>query len=77
MKVAPMPRRMTSRIQDRKREIYNLLLEKGELPTSEIARITGLTHSQAFYALRLLSRDGKVEEIRRGKVAYWRAIKEG
>ena len=70
-----MPRRMTSRIQDRKMEIYNLLLERGELPTSEIAREMGLTHSQIFYALRLLLREGKVKEIRRGKVAYWRALK--
>ncbi|MCD6369585.1 MAG: DNA-binding protein [Thermoproteales archaeon] len=70
-----MPRRTTFRVQERKKEVYGLLLEKGELPTSEIARITGLTHSQAFYILRLLSKEGRVEELRRGKVAYWRAMK--
>lgn len=67
-----MPRRMTARIIERKKDIYELLRERGELPTSEIVKETGLTHSQAFYILRLLLRDGKVEEIKRGKVAYWR-----
>jgi len=69
-----MPRRPTSRVQERKNLIYSLLLERGELPTSEIARVVGLTHSQVFYILKLLSKEGRVKEIRRGKVAYWRVI---
>ncbi|RLF17611.1 MAG: DNA-binding protein [Thermoprotei archaeon] len=66
-----MPRRMTDRIIERKEQIYNLLKEKGEMSTSEIVRETGLTHSQTFYVLRLLMKEGRVKEIKRGKVAYW------
>ncbi len=66
-----VPRRMTDRIIERKEQIYNLLKEKGEMSTSEIVRETGLTHSQTFYVLRLLMKEGRVKEIKRGKVAYW------
>ncbi len=67
-----MPRRQTSKVIERKRIILELLFKEGELPTNEIVRRTGLTHSQVFYALKLLQRDGLVKEIKRGKVAYWR-----
>ncbi|MCD6095757.1 MAG: DNA-binding protein [Thermoprotei archaeon] len=66
-----MPRRMTDRIIERKEQVYNLLKSKGEMSTSEIVRETGLTHSQTFYVLRLLMKEGRVKEIKRGKVAYW------
>ena len=66
-----MPRRMTDRIIERKEQVYNLLESKGEMSTSEIVRETGLTHSQTFYVLRLLMKEGRVKEIKRGKVAYW------
>jgi hypothetical protein len=36
--------------------------------------MTGLSHSQVFYILRLLQRDGAIREIKRGKVAYWRLV---
>ncbi|NPA23550.1 MAG: winged helix-turn-helix transcriptional regulator [Crenarchaeota archaeon] len=68
-----MPRRQTSKVIERKKQILELLLKEGELPTNEIVRRTGLSHSQVFYALKLLQRDGLVKEIKRGKVAYWRA----
>ena len=66
-----MPRRMTDRIIERKEQVYNLLKSRGEMSTSEIVRETGLTHSQTFYVLRLLMKEGRVKEIKRGKVAYW------
>ncbi|RLE62106.1 MAG: DNA-binding protein [Thermoprotei archaeon] len=69
-----MPRTTTPRIISRKDDIYRLLSTRGELPTAEIVRAMGLTHSQVFYILRLLVREGKVKEIKRGKVAYWKVI---
>ena len=69
-----MPRTTTPRIISRKEDVYKLLVERGELPTAEIVRTMKLTHSQVFYILRLLAREGRVKEIKRGKVAYWRAI---
>jgi len=67
-----MPRRQTAKVLERKKMILELLLKEGELPTNEIVRRTGLSHSQVFYALKLLQRDGLVKEIKRGKVAYWK-----
>lgn len=67
-----MPRRQTSKVVERKKQILELLIKEGELPTNEIVRKTGLSHSQVFYALKLLQKDGLVKEIKRGKVAYWR-----
>ncbi len=71
-----MPRRQTSKIIDRKRLILEILTRDGELPTNEIVRRSGLSHSQVFYVLRLLQRDGLVKEIKRGKIAYWRMVSE-
>lgn len=71
----PMPRKTTARVLERKRLIINLLKEYGELPTSELVKQTDLTHSQIFYVLRLLLKEGIVEEVKRGKVAYWRLAK--
>ncbi len=68
-----MPRKQTVRIVERKREILELLVKEGELPTNEIVKKTNLSHSQVFYALKLLQRDGLIKEIKRGKVAYWKA----
>ncbi|ADY00633.1 Helix-turn-helix Mga DNA-binding trans-acting positive regulator [Vulcanisaeta moutnovskia 768-28] len=58
---------------ERKKEILELLIKEGELPTNEIVKKTNLSHSQVFYALKLLQRDGLIREIKRGKVAYWKA----
>ena len=68
-----MPRKQTVRIVERKKEILELLIKEGELPTNEIVKKTNLSHSQVFYALKLLQRDGLIKEIKRGKVAYWKA----
>jgi len=70
-----MPRRTTEAVKERKKMIYELIRNEKELPTSEIVKRSGLTHSQVFYVLRILEKEGLIEEIKRGKVAYWR-IKE-
>jgi len=74
--VIKLPRRTTAQVLERKEKILKLLRDRGEVPTSTIVRELGISHSQAFYVLRLLLREGKVREIKRGKVAYW-ALAEG
>ncbi len=69
-----MPRRATSRVLERKEKVYKFIKERGEVPTAVIVQELKLTHSQVFYALKLLLREGRVEEVKRGKVAYWRAV---
>lgn len=69
-----MPRKVTSRVLERKRMVYEFIKQRGEAPTALIVEELGLTHSQAFYVLRLLLREGKIEEVKRGKVAYWRVV---
>ncbi len=71
-----MPRRITSRILDRKDEVYEYLKIHKEVPTSVIVRDLNLSHSQTFYILRMLLKEGKVKEIKRGKVAYWTVAEE-
>ncbi|RLE55273.1 MAG: DNA-binding protein [Thermoprotei archaeon] len=71
-----MPKRPTTKVLERKKQILEILRNQGELPTSEIVRMTGLSHSQVFYTLRLLQKEGLVEEVKRGKVAYWRVREE-
>ncbi len=44
------------------------------MSTNDLVKMTGLSHSQVFYILRLLQRDGAIREIKRGKVAYWRLV---
>lgn len=70
-----MPRRSTAQVIDRKDKILEFLKAHGETPTSTLVKELGLTHSQAFYVLRLLLKEGKVREIKRGKVAYWAAVR--
>jgi len=69
-----MPRRSTSQVAARKARVLEYLRTHGETPTSTLVKELGLTHSQAFYVLRLLLKEGKVREIKRGKVAYWVAV---
>jgi len=69
-----VPRKVTEKIIERKRLIYEYLKKHGPVPTVEIVRDLGLSHSQVFYVLRILLREGKVREERRGKMAYWVAV---
>jgi len=41
-----MPRKQTIRIVERKKEVLELLIKEGELPTNEIVKKTNLSHSQ-------------------------------
>jgi len=69
-----MPRGPTEKVESRKKQIIELLKEHGELTTSMIMKLTGLSHSQVFYTLRLLADEGIVQEVKRGKVAYWKLV---
>ncbi|MGC8596602.1 MAG: winged helix-turn-helix transcriptional regulator [Thermocladium sp.] len=71
-----MPRKQTERIDERKKEILNLVESYEELSTNDVVRITKLSHSQVFYILKLLSKDGLIKEVRRGKVAYWKSVRK-
>ncbi|GGP18867.1 DNA-binding protein [Thermocladium modestius] len=71
-----MPRKQTERIDERKKEILSLVESRGEVSTNDVVRITKLSHSQVFYILKLLSKDGAIKEVRRGKVAYWKSTKK-
>jgi len=67
-----MPRRQTDKVLQRKDQILELLKKHRELTTSAIMRLTGMSHSQIFYVLKMLEKEGYIREVRRGKVAYWR-----
>ncbi len=67
-----MPRRPTDKVLQRKDQIVELLKKHGELTTSAIMRLTGMSHSQIFYVLKILEKEGVIKEVRRGKIAYWR-----
>ncbi|MEL9990346.1 MAG: FaeA/PapI family transcriptional regulator [Thermoproteus sp.] len=67
-----MPRRQTDKVLQRKDQILDLLKKHGELTTSAIMRLTGMSHSQIFYVLKMLEKEGAIREVRRGKIAYWR-----
>ncbi len=71
-----MPRKTTARVYERKNKIIELLKKYKELPTSELVEMVDLTHSQTFYILRMLLKEGIVKEVKRGKVAYWRLSEE-
>jgi len=69
-----MPRRQTDKVHERKEQVVELLKMYGELTTSRLIQLTGLTHSQVFYILKLLEKENVVKEIKRGKIAYWRLV---
>jgi len=46
-------------------------LNGGCVTTAALMRMLGLSHSQAFYALRLLQLQGRAVEVALGKVALW------
>lgn len=67
-----MPRRITDKVLERKDQIVDLIRSHGELTTSALMKMTGMSHSQIFYVLKMLEKEGLVREVRRGKIAYWR-----
>ncbi len=72
-----MPRKQTEKVLERKKELLELIKKSGEITTNDLVKLTGLSHSQVFYVLRLLQKDGLVKEIKRGKLAYWRVVEQG
>jgi predicted transcriptional regulator len=69
-----MPRRQTDKVIERKEQIIEYLKTYGELTTSRLIQMTGLSHSQVFYILKLLEKENIVKEIKRGKIAYWKLV---
>lgn len=69
-----IPKNPTIKVLRRKDEVYRLVLERGEVSTAEIANEMDLTLSQAYYTLKLLSREGKLLSERKGKASYWRPV---
>lgn len=69
-----MPRRQTDKVHERREQIIEYLKTYGELTTGRLIQLTGLTHSQIFYILKLLEKENIVKEVKRGKVAYWRLV---
>jgi Mn-dependent DtxR family transcriptional regulator len=65
--VAGRARKMRARVA----QVVELLARRGCAATSALARELGLSHTQAFYALRLLQARGCAVEAALGKVAVW------
>ena len=69
-----MPRRQTDKVFERKEQVLEYLKTYGELTTSQLIQMTGLSHSQIFYILKLLEKENLVKEVKRGKIAYWKFV---
>jgi predicted transcriptional regulator len=69
-----MPRRQTDKVFERKEQVIEYLRTYGELTTSRLIQMTGLSHSQIFYILKLLEKENLVKEVKRGKIAYWKLV---
>ncbi|MCI4446372.1 MAG: ArsR family transcriptional regulator [Pyrobaculum sp.] len=69
-----MPRRQTDKVSERKEQVIEYLRTYGELTTSRLIQMTGLSHSQIFYILKLLEKENLVKEVKRGKIAYWKLV---
>jgi predicted transcriptional regulator len=67
-----MPKRQTDKVFERKEQVIEYLKTYGELTTSRLIQMTGLSHSQVFYILKLLEKENLVKEVKRGKIAYWK-----
>jgi len=69
-----MPRKQTDKVFERKEQVLEYLKTYGELTTSQLIQMTGLSHSQIFYILKLLEKENLVKEVKRGKIAYWKLV---
>ena len=52
-------------------QVVELLAHRGCVATSVLTRELGISHTQAFYALRLLQAQGCAVEVTLGRVAIW------
>lgn len=67
-----MPRRVTRKVLRRREDILRLLRMNKRLTTTQIADTLDCTQSMAYYVLRLLKGEGRVECWRSGKSLVWR-----
>jgi hypothetical protein len=65
-----MPARITQKVIERKQAILRLLAD-GCKPTSYIIKALDTTHTEAFYALKALAKEGYIKKAKFGKAAIW------
>jgi len=71
-----MPRGATTRVKKRLAEALRLIEERGCISTSLIASALGASMSNAYYAARLLEREGAVLQVALGQHSLWCAGRE-
>ena len=69
-----MPKRVTRKVLRRREEILRLLRENKRLTTTQIADTLDCSQSMAYYVLRVLKREGRVECWKSGKSLVWRLL---
>ena len=67
-----MPKRVTRKVLRRREDILRLLRENKRLTTTQIADTLDCSQSMAYYVLRVLKREGRVECWKSGKSLVWR-----
>jgi len=68
---APLTAGYARKMRVRAAQVVELLARMGCAATSVLMRELGISHTQAFYALRLLQAQGCAVEVALGKVAVW------
>ena len=66
-----MGRGLTDKIIVRQHRIFEFIENEICVNTKQIINTFGLTHSQAFYVLQMLQRQGLIEEYVIGKMSLW------
>ena len=67
-----MPKAPTRKVLRRREEILRLLRLNKRLTTTQIADTLDCSQSMAYYVLKLLKSEGRVECWRSGKSLVWR-----
>jgi len=67
----PLAAGYARKMRARAAQVVELLARTGCAATSVLTRELGLSHTQAFYALRLLQAQGCAVEVALGRVAVW------
>ncbi len=65
-----MPNGVTQKVRERKKAILEVLAD-GCKPTAYVMKKLGLTHTEAFYTLKVLASEGYIKGAMFGKVAIW------
>lgn len=66
-----MPKGITDKVIVRRSRILEFIENEICVNTKQVIRAFGLTHSQAFYILQTLKREGLIEEHVIGKLSLW------